>query len=77
MVENSFGILVGRFRVLLTTMEERQKVMTDIVLRCVVLHNMGRSHQGKQTDHLYQQTIYYHHKMTRERRDTMKTSEIH
>ena len=45
MVENSFGILVKQFRVLLTTMEQRQ-VVRDIVLTCVVLHNMLRSHQG-------------------------------
>ena len=42
MVENSFGILVKRFRVLLTTMEQRPKVVRDIV----ALHNMLKSHQG-------------------------------
>ena len=45
MVENSFGIIVRRFRVLLTTMEQRPKVVRDIVLTCVVLYNMLRSHQ--------------------------------
>ena len=46
MVENSFGILVTRFRVLLTTMEQRPKVVRYIVLTCVVLHNIVRGHQG-------------------------------
>ena len=45
-VENAFGILVGRFRVLLTTMAQRREVVRDIVLRCVVLNNMLKSHQG-------------------------------
>ena len=45
-VEKSFGILVKRFRLLLTTMEQRPKVVRDIVLTCVVLHSMLRSHQG-------------------------------
>ena len=46
MVENAFGILVRRFRVLVTTIEQlRLKVVSDIVLTCVVLHNMLRSHQ--------------------------------
>ena len=31
---------------LLTTMEQRSKVVRDIVLTCVVLHKMLRSHQG-------------------------------
>ena len=47
MVENSLGILVKRFRVLLTTMEQRPKVVRDIVLTCVVLQSMLRSHQGE------------------------------
>ena len=45
-VENACGILASRFRVLLTTMEQRPKVVRDIVLTCVVLHNMLRSHRG-------------------------------
>ena len=45
-VENSFSILVKQSRVLLTTMEQRPKVVRDIVLTCVVLHNMLRSHKG-------------------------------
>ena len=46
MVENTFGILVCRFRVLLDTMEQKLKIVRDIVLTCVVLHNMLRTHQG-------------------------------
>ena len=45
-VKNALGILVGRFRVLLTTMEQRPKVERDIVLICAVIHYMLRSHQG-------------------------------
>ena len=45
-VKNAFGILVGRFRVLLTKMNQRPKVERDIVLICAVLHYMLRSHQG-------------------------------
>ena len=39
-VEDAFGILVSRFRVLLGTMKQRLKVVRDIVFTCVVLHNM-------------------------------------
>ena len=46
-MKNAFGNLIGRFRVLLDTMEQRPKVVRDIVLICVVLHNMLRTHQGR------------------------------
>ena len=41
-----FRILVSRFRVLLGPVEQRPKVVRDIVLTCVVLHNMLRTRQG-------------------------------
>ena len=43
-VENVFGILVSRFRVLLGTMEQRPKVVTGTILAWVALHNMLRTH---------------------------------
>ena len=45
-VENTFGILVSRFRVLLGTMEQRPMFVRYIVFTCVVLQNMMRTHQG-------------------------------
>ena len=47
MVENAFGILVSHFRVLLGTMEQRPKVVRDIVFKCVVLHNIPRTPKGE------------------------------
>ena len=46
-VENVFGILASRFRVLLGIMEQRPKIVRDIDFTCVVLYNMLRTHQGK------------------------------
>ena len=45
-MENAFGILVSRFRILLSKMKQRPKVVRDIVLICVVLHSMVETHQG-------------------------------
>ena len=45
-VENVFGMLASKFRVLLGTLEQRPNVVRDIVLTCVVLHNMLRTQQG-------------------------------
>ena len=47
MVENAFGILVSCFMALLGTMEQRPRVVRDIVFMCVMLHNMLRAHQGR------------------------------
>ena len=46
-VDNAFGILVERFRVLLITMEQRPEVVCYILLTYVVLHNMLRRDQGR------------------------------
>ena len=45
-IENAFGILVSRFRVLLGTMDQRPRVVRDIVFTCVVLCNMLMTQQG-------------------------------
>ena len=44
-----FGISVSRFKVLLGTIEQRLKVVRDIVLTCVVLHNMQSTYQSRAT----------------------------
>ena len=47
-VENAFGILVSRFRVILTTIELPPESVREVVLTCVVLHNILRSqYQGQ------------------------------
>ena len=37
-MENAFGILASRFKVILDTMEERPMVVRDIILTCVSQH---------------------------------------
>ena len=47
-VENSFGILVSRFRVMRTTIELPPATVREVVFTCVVLNNILRSqYQGK------------------------------
>ena len=62
---------------LLTTMEQRPKVVRDNVLTCVALHNMLRSHRGEQTGHQLQLTTYNHHRRIRGNRDIKQISETH
>ena len=46
-VENAFGILVSRFRVMMTTTELPPETV-DVVMTCVILHNILRSqYQGQ------------------------------
>ena len=42
-VENAFGILASRFRVLMTTIELPPDTVRKVILTCVVLHNILRS----------------------------------
>ena len=47
-VENTFGILVSRFRVMRTTIELLPPTVREVVFTCVVLHNILRSqYQGQ------------------------------
>ena len=77
-VENAFAVLASRFRVLLTTMDQRPKVVRDIVLTCVVLHNMLRNHQGGAArPPTPADNIQPPKRMTRGSRGKMKMSQIH
>ena len=54
-VENAFGILVSRFRVMRTTTELPPETVREVVFTCVVLHNILRSqyqgqHGGQEPD---------------------------
>lgn len=48
-IENAFGILVGRWRILLTTLNLRPKNITHIMLATVCLHNFVNSHEANRS----------------------------
>ena len=75
-VENSFGILVKRFMVLSTTMVQRPKVVRDIVLTCVVLHNMLRK-QGDQGEQRHQENFRNPSREAKHQRDLLKDNFNH
>ena len=51
-IENAFDILASRFRVMMTTIELPLETVRDVVLTCVVLHNILRSqYQGQHGGH--------------------------
>ena len=45
-MENAFGILASRFKVLLGIIEQGQSLLETLFLH-VVLHNMLRTHRGR------------------------------
>ena len=54
-VEKAFGIMVSRFRILLTTIEKPPETVREMVLTFAVLHNIQRSqyngqHGGRQPE---------------------------
>ena len=46
-MNNAFGMLASRFRILVGKMEQKATFVKDIVLTHAVLHNILRTHQGK------------------------------
>lgn len=77
-VENAFGILALRFRVLLTTINLSPEKVTKIVLACCYLHNFLRKRRGtaytqidsSQTDeHLMSMQSSFHRNATNDAKD--------
>ena len=56
-MENAFGIIVSRFRVLLGTMEKRLKVVRDSVLTCGFAQHAEKT-RAEQAGHPPQQMTY-------------------
>ena len=59
-VENAFGILAHRFQCLLTTLKQRPKTVTSIVLACICLHNLMRIRYPKQQNTEVDQEDQHH-----------------
>lgn len=52
-VENAFGILSSRFRVLLTTMNLSIENVNRVVMACIILHNLLRASSSSSSGYLY------------------------
>jgi len=46
-IERSFGLLKGRWRILLNRMEVKLQQVPDIVGACIILHNICQFHVDK------------------------------
>ena len=57
-VENAFGILVSKFRVLQITMDQRQNVVRGIVFTCVVLHYINNDVAALQNEQVIVQEFF-------------------
>ena len=44
-IENAFGIMNGRFRILKTVLSDNLDIIGDILMCCAILHNICLDHQ--------------------------------